>query len=553
MFKNSLLSALCLLICGMLMAQTSNGPKENWFNLDYDNDKVRGVGIEKAYKTILKGKNSTPVIVAVIDSGVEVDHEDLKDVMWVNPGEIPGNKIDDDNNGYIDDIHGWNFLGGADGRNVSDETLEVTRLYAKYRKMYDGKDRASLSKKQKKEYDNYIIYKTEVENNLQKANDNLARVGKRKTDLLAGIMAVEKALGNNEFSAENIKALAFDDEVGKTGQNVAINILTQDPTLNSASKMTESINEQFDGALDYFSNQKHYMYNPDFDSRDIVGDNYNDPYDRDYGNNDYEGPDAFHGTHVSGIIAATRNNDIGMNGVADNVRIMTIRAVPDGDERDKDVANSIRYAVDNGAQVINMSFGKGYSWNKKIVDEAVKYARKHDVLLVHASGNSAADIDAVNNYPNDKYAKSGWFRKKNADNWLEIGALSWKDEEDMIATFSNYAKGSVDIFSPGVDINSTIPDQGYGKASGTSMASPVTAGVAAVLRSYFPTLTARQVRDIIMASSTRKNIMVKKPGSDELVPMSSLSVTGGILNAYEAVKLASRTKGKKKISKTYNP
>ncbi|HQN57887.1 MAG TPA: S8 family serine peptidase, partial [Saprospiraceae bacterium] len=252
-----------------------------------------------------------------------------------------------------------------------------------------------------------------------------------------------------------------------------------------------------------------------------------------------------HGTHVAGIIGANRNNNIGIRGIADQALIMSVRAVPDGDERDKDIANAILYAVDNGAKVINMSFGKGYSPGKKYVDAAVKYAAKKDVLLVHAAGNSAANNDTEPNYPNDKFLKSGLFGKKYADNWIEVGALSWRPGEDMVADFSNYGAKNVDLFAPGVDLYSTIPDQGYKKASGTSMASPVVAGVATLLRSYFPTLTAKQTKEVIMESVHKVNTMVKKPGSDELVPFSSLSVTGGYIDAYEAIKLAAKKTGTK--------
>jgi len=280
---------------------------------------------------------------------------------------------------------------------------------------------------------------------------------------------------------------------------------------------------------------------------DALGDNYADQKERVYGNNDVEGPDAFHGTHVAGIIAAVRNNETGMNGVANNVQIMSVRAVPDGDERDKDVANAIRYAVDNGASIINMSFGKGYSWNKQIVDDAVRYAEKHDVLLVHAAGNSSENTDISDNFPNETFTKKKLFGKKQARNWLEVGALSWKGGEDAAAGFSNYGKENVDLFAPGVAIYSTIPDNNYGEAQGTSMASPVVAGVAAILRSYFPTLSARQVKDILMETVVPINQKVKKPGKDEdLVPFSDLSVSGGTINALKAAEKAAKVKGKRK-------
>jgi subtilisin family serine protease len=295
-----------------------------------------------------------------------------------------------------------------------------------------------------------------------------------------------------------------------------------------------------------------YGYNENFDPRDIVGDNYEDVDQKIYGNNDVEGPDAAHGTHVAGIIAAVRDNEIGVQGIANNVRIMSVRAVPDGDERDKDVANAIRYAVDNGASIINMSFGKGFSWNKNVVDDAIRYAQKKDVLLVHASGNSNKNIDEEDNFPNDVYEKPKGFlfcKKKEAKTWLEVGALSWESGENMIAYFSNYGKKEVDVFAPGMAIYSTVPNDSYQIMQGTSMASPVVTGIAAVLRSYFPKLKAEQVKEIIMQSADPIGTKVKVPGSDELVLLSEISKSGGIVNVYTAVSLASKTKGKKKIKK----
>jgi cell wall-associated protease len=291
-----------------------------------------------------------------------------------------------------------------------------------------------------------------------------------------------------------------------------------------------------------------YQYNPEFNPRaDIIKDNYADSYEKNYGNADIKGPDALHGTHVAGIIGAVRNNNLGMKGVADNVRIMGVRAVPDGDERDKDVANAIIYAVDNGATVINMSFGKSYAWDKEAVDRAVKYAQSKDVLLIHAAGNDAKSNDeGENNFPNARFKKHGWFSPKRAKNWIEVGALSWKKNEDAVADFSNYGQNNVDVFAPGVDIYSTLPESKYKNLSGTSMASPVCAGVAAVIRSYFPELTAEQVKECIEKSVVKQSYKVKKPGSEEKVPFSSLSRTGGVVNVYSAVKLAGEMKGKKK-------
>ncbi|HRO72206.1 MAG TPA: S8 family serine peptidase, partial [Saprospiraceae bacterium] len=292
-------------------------------------------------------------------------------------------------------------------------------------------------------------------------------------------------------------------------------------------------------------------YNPDFDPRKtIVMDDYNNPRERNYGNNDVTGPDPLHGTHVAGIVGAVRNNNIGMDGVATNVKLMSVRTVPDGDERDKDVANAIRYAVDNGASVINMSFGKGFGTHKDVVDEAVKYAASKDVLLVHAAGNSAQNNDVVASFPNAPYdKKTGFlFFKKNrmAKNWIEVGALNYKDGEDAAAPFSNYGQTRVDLFAPGMKIYSTMPDNEYAELQGTSMAAPVVAGVAAVIRSVYPKLTAEQVKEAIMKSVTPLNHNVKVPGTKEIQPFSKLSVSGGVVNLYNALVYASTMKGKKK-------
>jgi len=279
----------------------------------------------------------------------------------------------------------------------------------------------------------------------------------------------------------------------------------------------------------------------------MVDDNYADKNERYYGNNDVKGPDASHGTHVAGIIGAERNNDIGMDGVAAPVKIMAVRTVPAGDERDKDVANAIYYAVDNGASIINMSFGKGYSPDKKVVDDAVKYAARHDVLLVHAAGNDGNEVNSSNNFPTDKYLKRGLFGPKYAPNWIEVGALNWEGGENLAADFSNYSAENVDVFAPGTAIYSTTPDNTYDSYPGTSMAAPMVAGVAAVLRAYFPDLTAEQVKEVIATSTDQQaDLMVVQPGSDEKVPFSTLSVSGGVVNLAKAVETAIQTAGKKR-------
>ncbi len=525
---------------------------ENWFNLDFASDGVRGVSTEKVYKELVKGKKSNTVIVAVIDSGVDVEHEDLQGQIWVNPNETPGNGIDDDKNGYVDDMNGWNFLGGKDGRNVNDETLEVTRLYAHYRKKFkDVTSSEGLSKQEKKEYELYKECKDVVEKEINESKAQLAQFEMTEMMYKGAVEEARNLLGDKELTQEFIEGI----DPGMD-QNKAIAVRILSGALEEGMNLDEievEIGSQLEAAKKQLAGSASYMYNPDWNPRaDIVKDDYSNSYEKGYGNNDVEGPDAGHGTHVAGIIAANRSNDLGMKGVATDVKIMSLRAVPNGDEHDKDIANAIIYAVDNGASIINMSFGKGYKWDKAAVDEAVRYACKNDVLLVHAAGNSSLDINVSNNFPTDKYEKKKIMKKKNyASNWIEVGALSWKKGEDMTARFSNYGKTNVDLFSPGVDIYSTVPQENeYASYSGTSMASPVCAGVAALLRSYFPELTAKQVKTILMASVVPITEKVKVPGSSETVPFKELCRTGGVVNAYKAFQMASKTKGKKKASKT---
>ena len=507
---------------------------ENWYNLDPEDDKIPGVSTERTYERLIQGKKGVTVIVAVLDSGVDPEHEDLREVMWVNADEIPLNGIDDDKNGYVDDIHGWNFIGGKDGKNVEHDNLEMTRLYRKYRPKYENADSTKLNKKELVEFRLFKTLEADLQTNQQKFSE-----GAFYEPFLNGLDQVKAMVGKTDITAEDLDKL--DSSQPMIGQIVQIT----KQLMGQQGMSFQQIYDEVKGANDYYAAKLQYQYNPDYDPRDIVGDNYADSNERIYGNKDVRGPDASHGTAVAGIIAGVRNNDIGIDGVAINVRIMSVRCVPDGDERDKDVANAIRYAVDNGASIINMSFGKGHSWDKKVVDKAVKYAAKHDVLLVHAAGNDGKENFITNNYPNDTYANG----KTQAANWIEVGATSWKGGAELAAEFSNYSKKNVDVFAPGVDILAAKPDNEYAKNSGTSFSAPVVSGIAAIMRSYFPGLTAEQVKEILMSSSIKPKGNVNKPGTGESVPFEDLSVSGGMANAFNAMMKASQVKGKKRVKK----
>ena len=527
---------------------------KDWFHKD-PSEGYMGISTEQAYKA-LEGRPNQPVIVAIIDSGVDAEHEDLAKNMWINTDEIAGNGIDDDNNGYIDDIHGWNFIGGPNGISVGPDTYEVTRLYGKHKYRFATANPALLNKKDKKLYEKFLVWQEEVEKQRARAEKAIAEVGGVESTVMGAIEAIALALVKDSmnFTLENINKIESEEQSITIGKNISNNFMSSGDILTVVD-LKNALKSALDGDKKRQQDKLDYAYNPDFDPRStIIKDDYSNSKESIYGNNDVEGPDALHGTHVAGIVGAIRNNDVGMNGVANNVQIMSVRTVPDGDERDKDVANAIRYAVDNGASIINMSFGKGYSWDKKVVDDVVKYATKKEVLLVHAAGNSSQDNDVTGNFPVNKYDKACgilWWKKKKSKNWIEVGALSYKSGEDAVATFSNYGQNNVDIFSPGVQIYATLPDNKYRYLQGTSMASPVVAGVAAVLRSYFPSLKASQVKEIIMNSAIPVDLKVKKPGdkSGDLVDFKTLSVQGGAINLHSAVQMAKQTKGKKKVKK----
>ncbi len=519
-----------------LQEDTVKAPKD-WFHRDPEVDHIQGVSSEKTYNTLLLGKPSRTVLVAVIDSGIDVDHEDLKDIIWVNTDEIAGNGIDDDKNGYIDDIKGWNFIGGKNG-NVVDDTYEVTREYIKLKPKYDSIDEKKITKKNKAEYERWKKVKAKYETASVNAKQKYSLYSNIYNNVAFGNDTLKKILGVEKLTPLLLEGVKSDDEKILIAKGAVDMVFQNAGPEVDVDVMLEELQE----AVKYFEVQVKYGYNTLFDSRAIVGDDYNNLYEKGYGNNDVKGPDPSHGTHVAGIIGANRKNDIGIKGIADNVRIMAIRAVPNGDERDKDVANAIIYAVDNGAKIINMSFGKSYSPQKKVVDKAVKYAESKGVLLIHAAGNDGDNNDTDENYPT-RYLDKG----KEAKNWLEIGASAWGVNNELVAPFSNYGKKSVDLFAPGVEIYSTTPSNTYKKESGTSMASPSTAGVAALVLSYFPELSYKQLKEILK-KSTRKfdNVTVVKPGSkDEKIAFSELSNTGGVVNAYEAVKLAISMSSKK--------
>jgi len=486
-----------------------------WGHSDLVTDSIPGMSLDKAYD-FLQGKKGIEVVVGVVDSGIDLLHEDLKNVAWVNSKEIPSNGIDDDKNGYVDDINGWNFLGTIYKehleyqRIVKDPSIANEESVKDATKFYDEKVEAA--KKNEKQYGQMLKMVTNADDALSKHFDKINYSKDEVTKVVTEDSALKQSI-----------------EVAKQMYGFGLSSLAQ--AKQELSKLVENASSMLSGE----DLKKDY--------RSVLGDDPNTMDNISYGDaaTGHSTKDEAHGTHVSGIIGASRNNNIGMNGVATNVKIMAVRAVPDGDEYDKDVALGLRYAVDNGAKIINTSFGKGFSPKKEWVYEAILYAASKDVLIVNAAGNDGKNMDVEKTFPND----SRDLVTEISDNVLTVGAMSANYDENLPASFSNYGKINVDVFAPGVQIYSTTPEGEYAKFSGTSMAAPSTAGVAALLRSYYPKLSASQVKHILMNSGTMINFDVIKPGSrsrekptGEKVSFSELSVSGRVVNAYNALKMA---------------
>ena len=501
---------------------------EIWSQKDPVENKIEGTSTEKLYKEFSVTAHTDEVLVAVIDDGVDITHPDLQGKIWVNSGEIPGDGIDNDGDGYIDDVNGWNFLGGKDSNgnnvNVGGTNLELTREVARLTKK---KATAGLTAEEE-------IYFTKVKTQFE------SEVGKihKQADFLQNLLLAIDVLKKNGLTEESVEAV---DSMTATSE-----------IIEAAKELVRPIfkdhytSEDVQEALGPLQNKLDFNYNLEFNSSAIVKDNPEVLDEKGYGNNDVIGPDANHGTHVSGIIAALRANGFGIDGQALNVKIMALRAVPDGDERDKDVANAIRFAADHHARVINMSFGKEYSPNKPYVDAAVRYAESKGVLLVHAAGNDGKETETLsNNFPNRNLTdvKGG---ERLASNWIEVGASSLHRGLDLPATFSNWGKSSVDLFAPGVNIESTVMNKQYDTYSGTSMASPEVAGVAALLIDQFPALNPSEVRTTLMSTATLyPGVKVNQPHPDKdsagkkiaekEVDFADLSASGGVVNAYDAL------------------
>ncbi|MDN3491550.1 S8 family peptidase [Winogradskyella bathintestinalis] len=491
------------------VSDLTDSEAKNWGHLDLVKDTIPGMSVDKAYSEIIKTKKGKKVIVAVIDSGIDIDHEDLRNVLWTNKDEKPNNGIDDDKNGYIDDVHGWNFLGDA-----YDEQLEFVRILA-------SKDEANPS---------YAAAKAQYEEDYQMWTGRKTQYDQIAQTVNSAHETLTKHFGKSDYTIKEVNAIKTEDQALSQAIQIANG-------MNGNGLSLADAKDEINGALESINERLNFNLNKDFSGR-TTNDDINDITDIGYGNGNVKPvkKSESHGTHVAGIIAAERNNGKGANGVANNVEIMSIRAVPNGDEYDKDVALAIRYAVDNGAKVINGSFGKSFSPHAEWVRDAIKYASDNDVVFVHAAGNSSEDIDVEPNFPDDNVNFV-----EVSSSYIRVGSLASKYGSKMVSSFSNFGKKNVDVFAPGSAIYSTFPENEYKSISGTSMASPAVAGVAALIRSYYPKLTATQVKQVIIDSGLPIATKVVVGGdASNIRPFADLSKTGRIVNAYNALIMASK-------------
>lgn len=520
-YENIAIRTSLLLLCSF--CSVARAQHEGWHLKDREEDGFWGISLDKAYQFLKnKGRKPHPVVVGVLDSGIDTAHVDLKPFLWTNRSELVGNGVDDDRNGYVDDVHGWSFLGNAStGKNVIEDSFEYDRLYWRYKGRFASLVPSQIRNNEQFLYETWLRAQGEFLLRKKEHQQSLLTLQKTIEDAEHADALLQKVAGKKSYNRKDLGNYQSEDI--RVQQFMALlTIRSMDTTQRNDTNLDE---------IDYLKKQlknRDKDYKAPINYRSHVGDRENDIKDRYYGSNNIYVNDrsAYHGTHVAGIICAFGNPE---------TRVMPVRVVPRGDEHDKDVALGICYAVDNGAKVINMSFGKDYSPQKKWVDQAVRYAQKKGVLLVHSAGNDGKDLDRFSSYPTPKLLDG-----KRAENWITVGASGDEKLGGMIPSFTNYGRKEVDLFAPGVSIYSTVPGNGnsYKFEMGTSMAAPVVTGIVALLYSYYPQLNFKQIKRIIEKSVIIPNEIVKVPKSKHTMPFCDLSKTGGIVNAYLAVKMA---------------
>ena len=520
---------LCLYTCSLFVWGQDT---KFWHWKDLEKDGVHGVSLFKAQQLLIDLKlKPAPIVIAILDGGIDTNHLQIKPLLWNNTKEIPGNHLDDDKNGYVDDLHGWNFLGNAAGQNINKASDEKSRIYHRYKSEFkqDNLDSATWDLKKKQTYKIWQQAAAEIIFTDEDA-DNLAFIKMARNAVVKMGVILIREIEDSNFTAEKLETY---QPVGKLTADTKISYLRTLQALgidksNGHQSILDDLNEYISGK----EQSAISMDNAPVDLRkNIIQDQYENFKDQYYGNNNITGPNAKHGTHVAGLAAGIVDTIVPNATFINPIRIMGVRVVPDGDEYDKDVALGIRYAVNNGAKIINMSFGKSFSPEQPWVDSAIRYAASKDVLIIHSAGNESYDLNVKSVYPNPY---STVFKDK-ANNLITVGASSDPIiAESILTDFSNYGNQIVDVLSPGNKIYSSLPNQNYGYLNGTSMSAPILSHIAALIRSYFPKLSAIEVKTILLQSCWKpedENTLFPIPQKDQAKKLNEMSAEGGIINA----------------------
>ncbi|MFM6994977.1 MAG: S8 family serine peptidase [Sediminibacterium sp.] len=520
---------LCLYTCSLFVWGQDT---KFWHWKDLEKDGVHGVSLFKAQQLLIDLKlKPTPIVIAILDGGIDTNHLQIKPLLWNNNKEIPGNHLDDDKNGYIDDMHGWNFLGNAAGQNINKASDEKSRIYHRYKSEFkqDNLDSATWDLKKKQIYKMWQQATAEIVFTDEDA-DNLAFIKMARNAVVKMGVILIREMEDSNFTAEKLETY---QPIGKLTADTKISYLRTLQALgidklNGHQSILDDLNEYISGKEQSAISMENA---PEDLRKNIIQDQYENFKDQHYGNNNITGPNAKHGTHVAGLAAGIVDTIVSNATFINPIKIMGVRVVPDGDEYDKDIALGIRYAVNNGAKIINMSFGKSFSPEQPWVDSAIRYAASKDVLIIHSAGNESYDLNVKSVYPNPY---STVFNDK-ANNMITVGASSDPIiAESILTDFSNYGNQIVDVLSPGNKIYSSLPNQNYGYLNGTSMSAPILSHIAALIRSYFPKLSAIEVKTILLQSCWKpkdENTLFPIPQKDQAKKLNEISSEGGIINA----------------------
>jgi len=508
---------------------------KNWYRYDIEIDTIPGISLERAFNEILKNKEGEEIVVAIIDGKVDIEHSQIKSNLWKNDKDHHNNGIDDDKNGYIDDKNGWNFLGGVKNRNSIYVNYEVIRIIRYYKNQFDGFTIHEIDTAQIEKFKLYQNAIKNVDSLVKRANLTISLGEPLIENYRDALDSLAPYIEESDITLEKL------DSILEKHSNLKVYI--------ELASRVKKFNLTLDGLKDDVlraENTIEIYLNPDFDGRRVTNDNPYDINDIGYGNNDIysDHEQLYHGTLVAGMLLTNGDKEIGLQGGNQNIKIMPLCISSNGDEHDKDIALAIRYAVDNGAKIINMSISKEWTLFPNWVDDAIKYAEKKDVLIITSAGNNNFNLNFDSypnypNYPNDTDSNGNEF----ASNFIKVGGSDYYLNENIKYSSTNYGDFNVDLFAPGDHIFTTSPreDDGFETTNGTSFSAPLVAGIAALIWSHYPNLTAKDVKQIIMESGVEYDIMVNVPtpeDPDRQLPFNQLSKSGKIVNAYNALLMA---------------